>query len=182
VSSCIPERLVTARLIGERLQLDHGPELATLLGDPRVARTLFPNRQPPDRAEVVAGIESHVKRWEQDGFGSWLLRDRVTSAMVGRGGLQYTGVTGRQEVEVGWVIAPERWGQGLATEIALASVDVGFEALRLSELIAYTLHDNLASRRVMEKAAFAFDRELEHAGMPHVVYRRRAIRARAWSS
>ncbi len=35
-----------------------------------------------------------------------------------------------------------------------------------------TLPDNLASRRVMGKAGFAYEREIEHAGLPHVLYRR----------
>ena len=39
-------------------------------------------------------------------------------------------------------------------------------------MIAYTLPDNLASRRVMEKAGFAYEREIQWVGMPHVLYRR----------
>ena len=45
-------------------------------------------------------------------------------------------------------------------------------AEKLHELIAITLPDNHASRRVMEKASFAYDRDLEHAGLTHVLYRR----------
>ena len=37
----------------------------------------------------------------------------------------------------------------------MASVAVAFDALGLHELIAITLPENLASRRVMEKAGFA---------------------------
>ena len=43
----------------------------------------------------------------------------------------------------------------------------------LNNLVCFTLVDNNASRRVMEKAGFTFERELIHAGMPHVLYRRR---------
>ena len=53
----------------------------------------------------------------------WLLRDRSTGEMVGRGGLQHTFVAGLDEVEAGWAIVPERWGEGLATELAHACVD-----------------------------------------------------------
>jgi ribosomal-protein-alanine N-acetyltransferase len=68
---------------------------------------------------------------------------------------------------------PERWGEGLATELALASVDAGFGTLGLTELIAYALVDNVASRRVMEKAGFTYEREMQHVGLPHALYRRR---------
>ena len=93
--------------------------------------------------------------------------------MVGRGGLQYTDAIGGFAVEAAWTIAPERWGEGLATELAVASVAVAFDVLELDELIAITLPDNLASRRVMEKAGFAYDRPIERDGLDrHVLYRR----------
>src|SRR6185437_1056862 len=102
----------------------------------------------------------------------WLLRDRDTGLMVGRGGLQYTDAIGGFAVEAAWTIVPERWRQGLATELAIASVGVAFDVLDLHDLIAITLPDNHGSRRVMEKAGFAYDRDIEHAGLAHVLYRR----------
>lgn len=42
-----------------------------------------------------------------------------------------------------------------------------------AELVAFTLPHNAASRRVMEKAGFAYERDTEHAGLPHVLYRSR---------
>ena len=71
--------------------------------------------------------------------------------MVGRGGLQPTSATGADEVEVAWAIVPERWGQGLATELARACVQIAFDDLELSSVIAYTRPDNLASRRVWRR-------------------------------
>jgi RimJ/RimL family protein N-acetyltransferase len=92
--------------------------------------------------------------------------------MVGRGGLQHTFVADLYEVEAGWAIVPDRWGQGLATELAQASVAVAFELLALSQIIAFALPHNMASRRVMEKAEFQYDCDIVHAGLPHVLYRR----------
>jgi ribosomal-protein-alanine N-acetyltransferase len=66
----------------------------------------------------------------------------------------------------------ERWGEGLATELALASIDAGFGTLGLDELIAFTLIHNRASRRVMEKAGLSYEREFLHVGLPHALYRR----------
>jgi RimJ/RimL family protein N-acetyltransferase len=39
-------------------------------------------------------------------------------------------------------------------------------------VIALTLPHNAASRRVMEKAAFAYEADVLHAGLAHVRYRR----------
>jgi [ribosomal protein S5]-alanine N-acetyltransferase len=177
MSALTRERVQTERMICERLRPEHAPELIALLGDPRVARTLFASAQPPNEAEMVENLGAKVAHWERFGFGLWLLRDRASGEVVGRGGLQHTFVGGCDEVEVGWAVAPERWGQGLATEMALAAVQVAFDDLRLGEIVAFTLPDNGASRRVMEKAGFAYERRIVHVGLPHVLYRRAAVPA-----
>ena len=167
------DRVETERMVLERLRLEHGPEQVRLLLDPRVNATLWPGDQPPTEADVLDGLAAKVGHWDRHGFGMWLLRDRETGEMVGRGGLQYTYTAGLHDVEAGWAIVPERWGQGLATELAHASVEAGFEQVGLLEIVAFTLPTNLASRRVMEKAAFTYERDIVHAGLPHVLYRRR---------
>jgi [ribosomal protein S5]-alanine N-acetyltransferase len=167
------DRIETARLALERLRPEHGPEQLALLLDPRVTATLWPRREPPTPDDVLAGLAYKVEHWERHGFGMWLLRDRDTGEMVGRGGLQYTYTAGLNDVEAGWAIVPERWGQGLATELARACVEVAFEHLALLEIVAFTLPSNVASRRVMEKAGFGHERDIVHAGLPHVLYRRR---------
>ena len=172
MSTLTVDRVLTARMVCERLRREHADQLFTLLCDPRVARTLWPQRRPPSEADVIDGLEAKLDHWRRFGFGLWLLRDRLTGEMVGRGGLQWTFVAGQSEVEAGWAIVPERWGEGLATELAEASVAVAFDDLDLPQIVAFTLPDNLASRRVMEKTGFVFEREIAHAGLPHVLYRR----------
>jgi [ribosomal protein S5]-alanine N-acetyltransferase len=105
---------------------------------------------------------------------SRLICERETGQMVGQGGLQTTFVADCNEVEVAWAIVPERWGHGLATELAQAATGVAFDDLGLDQLVAFTLPDNVASRRVMDKSGFVFEREILHAGLPHVLYRCRA--------
>jgi [ribosomal protein S5]-alanine N-acetyltransferase len=167
------ERLETDRMILERLCLEHAPEQLELLLDPRVGATLWPRAELPTEADVLDGLAAKIDHWNRHGFGMWLLRDRETGAMVGRGGLQYTYTAGLNDVEAGWAIVPERWGQGLATELAHACVEVGFEQLDLLEIVAFTLPTNVASRRVMEKSGFGYERDIVHADLPHVLYRRR---------
>ena len=73
-----------------------------------------------------------------------------------------------------WTIAADRWGEGLATELGAAAVEVAARDLGLEELISLTLPENAASRRVMEKLGFAYERDVVQRGLPHVLYRRRA--------
>ena len=168
------DRLETERLICERGRAEYADELCVLMLDPQVLRTTWFDPEPPTRAHIVDKLAADIAHWERHGFGPWLLRDRDSGEMVGRGGLKHTMVTGLVEVEVGWTILPARWGEGLATELARKSVRTAFDELGLDEVIAYTAPDNVASWRVMEKAGMEFDREIVAAGLPHVLYRLRS--------
>ncbi len=168
------ERIETARLVFERLRMEHIPEVARLLRDPRVSLTLWPGTEAPTEQQVVDSTAEKEEHWERFGFGLWLIRDRATGEMVGRGGLQWTYVADLGDVEAGWAIMPERWGQGLATELAEVSIQTAFGPLGLTEIIAFSLPDNAASLRVMAKTGFVFEREIVYIGRTHVLYRRRA--------
>ena len=48
---------------------------------------------------------------------------------------------------------------------------IGREWVGLPSLVALTRPDNLASQRVLLKAAFAPEREVTHEGTPHVLFR-----------
>lgn len=167
------DRLQSERLQFERLRSDHLDDLVTLLTDPRVSRWIWPRSYPPTDEDIRRSLADKIGHWERYGFGMWLVRDRATGAAVGRGGLQWTYLADLHEVEAGWAIVPDRWGEGLGTELALTAVEAAFGSLRLQEIIAFALANNRGSRRVMEKAGFAYDRDLVHAGLPHVRYRRR---------
>jgi [ribosomal protein S5]-alanine N-acetyltransferase len=161
-------------MMGERLTLDHEDELTRLLLDHRVAKTMWSPHQTRSPRDVRAGLKRKLLHWEHHGFGQWFFRDRATGAMIGRGGPQHTMASGADEVEIGWVIVPERWGEGLATELACASLEVVFGPLGLDRVIAYTQPDNFASRRVMEKSGFVYERDMTFESEPFALYRRRA--------
>ena len=75
----------------------------------------------------------------------------------------------KNRIEVGYGLVRAVWGQGLATELARESVHVGFALLHRPELVSFTLPTNAASRRVMEKAGFHYERDIIHADLPHVL-------------
>jgi RimJ/RimL family protein N-acetyltransferase len=163
--------LRTDRLVGEPLGPSHAGELRALLHDPRVAATLSPSGLPPVPGGSPEALRAKAEHWHRHGFGLWLLRDRASGAMVGRGGLQRTRIDGADEVEIAWAIVPDRWREGLATELARACVELAFAELELDGLVAFTLSTNIASRRVMDKAGMRYERDLTYAGLPHVLYR-----------
>src|SRR4051794_21677354 len=150
-----PETLVTARLRGERLGPRHRDVLAPILADPRVGATMGGVASAEEVAEQLA---MSAEGWEREGVGYWMFFERATGAPVARGGLSHAEFDARPEVEVGWTVTPERWGEGFATEVGAAAVDVAFGALALPDVVAYTLPHNTASRRVMEKLGFTYEK------------------------
>jgi [ribosomal protein S5]-alanine N-acetyltransferase len=160
--------VVTRRLRGERPGPGHDEHYAALFGDPAVAATLWPGAlggaRTPEQAAAFA--RSDAECWSRHGFGPWAFFEVATGAFAGRGGLEPTAVGGRESVEVLYAVASPLWGRGYATEMALAAVSRARE-LGLLEVVGFTLTTNLASQRVLARAGLRFERELEHAGLPH---------------
>jgi RimJ/RimL family protein N-acetyltransferase len=168
------DEIHTPRLRLTRLRESDLADLCCMYRNPRVMATLGGIRSED---ETRSHLQQHLAHWDQHGFGRWAAREPATGRFIGRGGLLRLALGGREEVEVGYGLLPEFWGQGLATELAAASVRAGFEVLGLPELVSMTLPNNAASRRVMEKAGFRYEREVIHADLPHVLYR---LTASAW--
>lgn len=139
---------------------------------PEIGRWLRPPPlRPFDGPQVLELLDRDCRHWDDHGFGPWVLEDRRTGEFVGRGGLAWTEVEEVLTVELPWSIEPDRHGEGLATEAAAEAIDHA-RRLGFGEVVALVLPYNAASRRVAEKAGMeAAQREVEHAGLPHVVYR-----------
>lgn len=160
----------TERLDAELLALDaHEAELAALHADERVMSTMGGGRATPE--ENRAWIERNLRHGEEPGHGIFVFRERRTGAFVGRGAIRRIEIGGREEVEVGYAVPAERWGGGLATEMATGLL-AHAEGHGLGGLVAYTEPTNRASRRVLEKVGFGYERDVEHHGRPQVLYRR----------
>ena len=172
-----PDDPRTGRLAAERPDpVAHLDFAARLFADPEVAASLWPAHLggPRTVAQTRSVFDRDLDHWERHGFGQWWWRLGEDGDLVARGGLQWTMVGGETSIEVGWAVLPQAWNQGIATELAAASLAVGFDELGLDSIVAYTLVNNGASRRVMEKSGFMFEREVLHLDLPHVVYRMRA--------
>jgi [ribosomal protein S5]-alanine N-acetyltransferase len=159
----------TQRLVAKPLAWDDEGDLAVLHADERVMATMGGAATPE---ESRAWIERNIHHAEEPGLGIFVFRDRESGEFVGRGALRRIEIGGGEEVEVGYALVPRRWGQGLATEMAAGLVDHA-ERAGLADLVAYTEPTNAASRRVMEKVGFAYERDVPHHGRGQVLYRRR---------
>jgi RimJ/RimL family protein N-acetyltransferase len=151
----------TERLVATALAEADWPDFRALLLDPRVSATIGGVR--PETG-IRARFDADLRHWAEHGFGQWAWRT-PDGAFAGRGGLRHYRVEGGPEVvELGYSVVAERWGLGLATEIARASLAYGFAELGLERIHAFVFEGNAASVRVLEKCGFALVGPMTHAG------------------
>lgn len=162
--------LRTARAIGRRPERSDLDDLVAMWADERVTATLAGPRPRDQVEQLAARWDAH---WTEHGFGPLMWHDLDRDAFVGWCGLQWTTVAGERAIELLYATRADFWGTGLTTESAREVVRWADEDLRLDELVCFTMTTNRGSQRVMEKCGFAFEREIVHADLPHVLYRRR---------
>lgn len=145
----------------------------------REVRRHFPSVLTPSESD---GFARSIRTFlSENGWGLWAVEVVGGAPFIGFVGLGRPGFAPFTDcVEVGWRLSSESWGQGYATEAARAAVAFGFTALGLTEIVAFTVPGNTASRRVMEKLRMVRDEAGDflhprvaegHPLRPHVLYR-----------
>jgi ribosomal-protein-alanine N-acetyltransferase len=167
--------LETPRLILREFQMDDIDALAHVICDRETMR-FYPT--PFDRNGVEEWISRNRNRYAKDGHGLWAMVLKANGELIGDCGLTVQNVEGIDEIEIGYHVRRDCWGQGFATEAARACRDFGFSRLPIERLISLIRPENLASRRVAEKNGMQVWKEIVRAGLPHLVYvidRREAV-------
>ena len=162
-----PESFTTARLRAERLTTAHFDAIRAMDTDAQYMALLGGTRS---EVETRAYMARNLRHWDDYGFGLWLLRD-FEGRVAGRCVLRHLDIEGSDEVELGYGLHPQYWGRGLATEIAKELLRLGREWLGRPSIVAITRHDNLGSQRVLVKTGLVYERDVDHEGVPHLLYR-----------
>ena len=171
--------LKTMRLILREWNATDREPFAQMNADSRVMEYLGETMSRQQSDAVADRIEAHFKA---HGFGLCAADLAESGEFIGFIGLAVPTFEAAFTpcVEIGWRLAAEYWGAGLATEGAREIVRYAFEELGLAELVSLTAIGNERSRCVMAKlgmthdAAENFDHPRIPAGDPlrrHVLYR-----------
>jgi RimJ/RimL family protein N-acetyltransferase len=140
----------------------------SLLGDPEVA-AWFRSEGPFTLAECEAMVAKKLAHRAAHGFG-WSLAWEGDECL-GWSIAQYCIVDGASEVEIGWTVARPRWRQGIGTRLGQAAL-TEVAPLGLDSIIAYARKDNPASHGVMRNLGMTYEKDFDHVGLPHVLYRK----------
>lgn len=174
-----PAILATDRLILRRWIVSDREPFVRLNADPRVMEFFPALLTPEESIALIDRIEAH---FDAHGFGLYAVAARRDHTFMGFVGLSAPSFDAPFTpcVEVGWRLAAEYWGQGLATEGARAVAEYGFEGLGLDEIVSFTVPANTRSRRIMQKLGMKHEAsdDFDHPKLPidhplrrHVLYR-----------
>jgi [ribosomal protein S5]-alanine N-acetyltransferase len=159
--------LETSRLLLRDFCREDADALALVISDPETMR-FYP--APCDRTGVEQWIERNQRRYAKHGHGLWAMVLKSTGELIGDSGLTFQNVQGVDELEIGYHVRRDLWGQGLATEAARACRDYGFGRLSAARIISLIRPENIPSRRVAEKNGMTIWKEAMHQDIPHLVY------------
>lgn len=145
------------------------------LSDPEVLRYL--SSLPRSRDEVLDTIERMRAHWDRYGCGLLTIERKEDGVVLGRVGFLVwdpdtwqhglrADLDGPLETEIGWTLARRHWGNGYATEGAVAARDWALRELRPPRLIALIHRDNERSHRVSQKLGQRYERDVVTAAGP----------------
>jgi RimJ/RimL family protein N-acetyltransferase len=139
--------LDTARLHLRRPVEQDTNAIISIAGDWEVARRLARVPHPYTDADARFFFD-HVVPNEP----TWAILWRETGQLIGMMGFVPT--RDGRSAELGYYVARDHWGRGVATEAARAITRVGFESFGYLKLTAAYQADNPASGRVLAKLGF----------------------------
>lgn len=114
----------------------------------------FPPTSPPPLDKVERWIAGQEKHWQEHGYGNWGVVPQGATQIIGWAGLQF--LPELDETEVGFLLSPEHWGKGYATQAAHAALQFGFNHIQLDHIIALVHPENRASQRVIQKCGMTY--------------------------
>jgi ribosomal-protein-alanine N-acetyltransferase len=171
--------LETERLILRRWKDSDREPFAAMNADPRVME-FFPDTLTREESDqLIENIENH---FDNRGFGLFATALKAEGQLIGFIGLHVASFQAHFTpcVEIGWRIATPYWGKGLATEGSREVIRFAFDRLKLESLVSFTVPENVASRRLMEKLGMTHNpaEDFDHPKLPpghrlrrHVLYR-----------
>jgi RimJ/RimL family protein N-acetyltransferase len=163
----------TERLLLRMPRLEDAEALVEALGDAETMRYIG-DGSTTDMDGARHAIGRWLARWES-GIGQLVAERLEDGRFVGRVGFLVwdpdewrPAPTG--EIEIGWTIVRSLWGNGYASEAALALRDWAFAEKDVARLISLIQHGNERSVRVGEKLGEQYERDIEVRGVRTRLY------------
>jgi RimJ/RimL family protein N-acetyltransferase len=147
----------TERLILREILPSDIEGLFELDSDPEVHRYLG-NKPITDKAQIVDVINFIRQQYHDNGIGRWAIIDKKSNDFIGWIGLKFvTDLINNHKnyYDLGYRLIRKYWGQGIATETAIASLDYAFDILKVEEVYAAASCQNIGSNKILQKVGLS---------------------------
>ncbi len=101
-------------------------------------------------------IEIVLSKYKSGDYNDWAIVYKKTGKMIGTCGFTRIDQDNRL-VEIGYVLNPDFWGKGLATEAVERVLEFAFEVMNVNRVEAKFMFGNEASLKVMKKVGMTFE-------------------------
>jgi RimJ/RimL family protein N-acetyltransferase len=137
------------------LRADDAPAIAAACQDAEIQRWIPIIPVPYTEADARRFILMTLQAWHDGSSCEFAIADATTDDYIGSIGI-HLGPNPRRHA-VGYLVAPEARGRGMAVRALQLITRWGFAELRIERLALWTLPGNVASQKVAEKAGFRFE-------------------------
>ncbi len=129
---------------------------AEMNADPSVMEH-FPTVLTREASDAL--VDRNLRHFDTYGFGYWAVDAPGVAPFIGFVGLAVVGFAApfTPALEIGWRLARRHWGRGYATEGARVCAAYAFDSLGVREIVSFTTHSNIRSRKVMEAIGMTRD-------------------------
>lgn len=104
------------------------------------------------------------------GYGLWGVFSLENDTLMGRCGIQNTEIDGHPEIELGYLLAPEYWGSGLAEEMVQNVLSYCRNAFHISRFVSVIAKENVRSAAFAQHLGFYPEKELDFRGQACTLY------------
>ena len=163
----------TKRLILRELMPSDAESFYDLNADPAVLR--YTGDQAFASIEEAKTFLLNYEDYRKNGFGRWAVMHKDKDMFIGWCGLK---LNEEKQIDLGFRFFQRFWGNGFATEAAMASLAFGFNSLDLDEIVGRASIDNLASIRVLEKIGMHYWKTESCEGIHNARYYRISRKAK----
>ena len=146
------ERLILREILPSDIEglfeLDSDPEVHRYLG----------NKPITDKAQIVDVINFIRQQYHDNGIGRWAIIDKKSNDFIGWTGLKFvTDLINNHKnyYDLGYRLIRKYWGQGIAAETAIASLDYAFNTLKVEEVYAAASCQNIGSNKILQKVGLS---------------------------
>jgi [ribosomal protein S5]-alanine N-acetyltransferase len=149
--------LETERLLLQEFSLKDHPFIIELLNSEGWLKYIGDRKvKTPAQAKQYL-VNGPILSYKTNGFGLYKVILKDSNATIGMCGLIRR--KNLENIDIGFALLPDYYGNGFAEEIASATLEYGFQSLSIENIVAITLPNNYSSIKLLGKLGMTLEKK-----------------------